>query len=162
MIRLAISDDILMINNIYNQAVDSRKSTADLDHITLEDRIMWFAEHDNKSYPVFVKESDERVVAWTSISPYRKGRRGLSKVVEVSYYVDNQHFGKGIASELMNHVINHHNDFGFQHIICILLEINKPSIYFLEKFGFEKWGDLPNIVDLEGMICNHYIYGKTI
>lgn len=161
MIRLATADDLIDINNIYNQAIDNKNATADLEHITLDSRKKWFDEHQNPKYPVFVYVIESKVVGWLSVSPYRKGRKALDLTVEVSYYVDNSYHRKGIGTQLMQFIIENRQIFGFKHIICILLEINSASIKLLEKFGFEKWATLPNIVDFGDFVCSHLYYGKS-
>jgi len=32
----------------------------------------------------------------------------------------------------------------------------------LEKFGFEKWGHLPDIAIIDDTICGQFIYGKKL
>lgn len=162
MIRKADISDLESINDIYNQAVDSRNSTADLDFISLPERELWFTEHNEKKYPVFVYEIDNKVVGWLSVSPYRKGRRALESVVEVSYYIHNDYHRQGIGTELMSYILDNVGAYNISHIVCILLNINSGSIKLLEKFGFENWALLPDIVDLDGKICSHLYMGLSL
>ncbi len=162
MIRLAKTRDLIQINRIYNQAVETRTSTADLEPVSIKDRIAWFDEHDENKYPVFVFEQDEKTVGWISVSPYRKGRRALDHVVEVSYYIEREFLRQGIGTKLMEYVLEHASEYQFSVVLCILLELNIGSIKLLEKFNFEKWGEFPDIVNLDGKICSHLIYGKKI
>lgn len=162
MIRLAIKEDLIRINDIYNQAIDSKSSTADLDQISIESRIQWFEFHDENKYPVFVYEIDNNVIGWLSVSPYRKGRRALDAVVEVSYYIDKNYQKKGIGTKFIQYILDNSAKYGIEFIICILLDINIGSIKLLEKFGFEKWAFLPDIVNIEGKICSHLYMGKKI
>lgn len=162
MIRFAKPEDIRQINDIYNQAVDSRVSTADLEHITIAERIDWFKEHSESQYPVFVYEIDGTVAGWLSVSPYRKGRRALSAAAEVSYYVHKNYQRMGIGKSLLKNCLEIIESFGIKHIICILLEVNNPSIQLLKSFGFECWGRMPDIADLDGNICSHLYYGLSV
>lgn len=162
MIRIANHGDLLQINEIYNIAIDSRIATADLDHISYDSRLIWFEDHNPKLYPIFVFEKEGSVRGWISVSPYRKNRRALDGVVEVSYYVHPQYHGQGIGSLLIKHIIDNAHNFGIHFIICILLEINEASIRLLNKFEFQRWGYLPDIVNIEGKICSHLIYGLKI
>lgn len=162
MIRKAIISDLEAINKIYNQAVDSRQSTADLEHISIEEREIWFFEHTPDKYPVYVYEINGQIVGWLSVSPYRKGRRALDQVAELSYYIDSDYHRQGIGKSLMKYCLNHLKDYNIKHVICILLEINTASIGLLKKFGFSLWGELPKIVNIDGKICNHLYYGLNI
>jgi phosphinothricin acetyltransferase len=145
MIRVANYNDLFAINEIYNQAIDTKSSTADLVHISITERIKWFDEHSDSKYPVFVYQIDDKVVGWMSVSPYRKGRKALDSVVEVSYYLDKNYQRRGIGSNFIEYILNKSSKYSFKFIICIILEINTGSIKLLEKFGFERWAYLPQI-----------------
>ncbi len=102
------------------------------------------------------------IIGWCSLSPHRPGRKALRTVAEISYYIHKDHRRKGVADNLISHTIDSAKNSGFKNLISILLDLNKTSIYILEKFGFEKWGHLPNIAQIDGIICGQYIYGKKL
>ena len=161
-IRSATSKDYSEIVKIYNHAVDEKFATADTQHVTLESRKDWFAQHSAQTYPIYVAEQDGEIIGWCSLSPHRPGRKALRTVAEISYYIHKDHRRKGVASSLINYTIESANSLGFKNLISILLDLNKPSIYILEKFGFEKWGHLPEVAYIEGVICGQFIYGKKL
>ncbi len=153
---------IAEIINIYNHAVDEKFATADTEYVTVESRKEWFAQHSPETYPIYVAEEDNKIIGWCSLSPHRPGRKALSRVAEISYYIHKDHRRKGLANSLIAHTIESAKALGFQNLISILLDLNKTSIYILEKFGFERWGYLPNIAEIDGVICGQYIYGRKI
>jgi len=161
-IRRATSKDYSEIVKIYNHAVDEKFATADTQHITLESRKDWFAQHSPDNYPIYVEEENAEIIGWCSLSPHRPGRKALRTVAEISYYIHKDHRRKGVASSLINYTIESAKSLGFKNLISILLDLNKPSIYILEKFGFEKWGHLPTVADIDGVICGQFIYGKKL
>ncbi len=161
-IRTANENDFVDIVKIYNHAVNEKFTTADTDYVTVESRKEWFAQHSPETYPIYVAEQDEEMIGWCSLSPHRPGRKALRKVAEISYYIHKDHRRKGVANSLITHTIESAKALGFKNLISILLELNKPSIYILEKFGFEKWGHLPNVAEIDGVICGQYIYGRKI
>ena len=161
-IRLANRSDLPIINEIYNQAVRKRYCTADLEEISIEERESWFASHDPKYHPVFVVEENEKVLGWMCYSAYRKGRRALQTAVEVSYYLHENHQGKGLGSLLLDFAIKQAPNYNIKHLFAILLEPNTASIKLLEKFGFERWACLPNIANIDGEWCSHVYYGREI
>ena len=161
-IRVAEEKDFSNVINIYNHAVDEKFATADTEYITIESRKEWFAQHSLKNYPIFVAEENSQVIGWCSLSPHRPGRKALRTVAEISYYIHKDHRRKGVANSLITHTIIKARKLGFNNLITILLDLNEPSIYILEKFGFEKWGHLPDIADINGVVCGQYIYGKKI
>ena len=161
-IRLAQHTDLKAINTIYNQAIEARYCTADLDPISMEERKQWFQSHADGKYPVYVGVVNERVVAWFSFSAWRSGRRALEMSAEVSYYIHDKHFRKGYANQLMNFAIEKAPELGFKNLFAILLEPNTASIKLLEKFDFEFWGRLPDIAIIDGDVCSQRIYGRKV
>jgi len=161
-IRVAEEKDFSSVINIYNHAVDEKFATADTEYNTIESRKKWFAQHSPKTYPIYVAEENSQVIGWCSLSPHRPGRKALRTVAEISYYIHKDHRRKGVANLLITETIKFAKELGFKNLISILLDLNETSIYILEKFGFEKWGHLPNIAYINGVVCGQFIYGKRI
>jgi len=161
-IRPSTTKDIAEIIKIYNHAVDEKFATADSEHVTIESRKDWFAQHSPDTYPIYVAEEKSEIIGWCSLSPHRPGRKALRTVAEISYYIHKDHRRKGIANLLINHTLESAKALGFKNLISILLDLNKPSIHMLEKFGFEKWGHLPHVAEIEGVVCGQYIFGKRL
>lgn len=161
-IRLATVSDLPALNEIYNQAVRKKYCTADLDEISMEHRIKWFKGHQPEEYPVFVVEENNAIIGWICFSPYRAGRRALQSAAEVSYYIHEEHLQKGIGSQLMQFAIDEAPKFQFKSLFAILLAANLASLKLLEKFGFERWGLMPHVADIDGEICDHLYYGRKV
>ena len=161
-IRLSKTDDLVSIVAIYNQAIHSKKATGDTEEFTTEQRLSWFRQFDAETYPLYVAELHNIVVGYCSISPYRKGRKAMEKVAEISYYVDYAYHKMGIASALVSFAISDCSRIGKNYLLAILLGTNKPSIALLEKFNFKQWGLFPKIVSLNGKQIDQVIYGLEI
>jgi len=161
-IRIAEEKDYPDIIKIYNHAVDEKFATADTEHVTVKSRIEWFAQHSPETYPIYVAEEKEVIIGWCALSPHRPGRKALKTVAEISYYIHRDHRKKGVANSLITYTIESAKSLGFKNLISILLDLNKPSIYILEKFEFAKWGHLPDVAEIEGMICGQFIFGRKI
>ena len=161
-IRLAECRDIEWLVEIYNQAIASRRSTADMDLFTVEERLTWFGEHQLSDYPIYVYEINNKVVGYLYFTAYRPGRRAMKYTAEISYYIHNNYQRRGIGKKLMEFAIEKGRELNFRSLIAILLQWNVPSIRLLEKFGFREWGCLPGIADFDGEICSHLYYGLKI
>lgn len=161
-IRNAGSKDLGAINEIYNQSIPSGKSTADLFPVSVESRKRWYYQHNKYKYPVFVAEEKGQVLGWISLSAYRPGRLALQHVAEVSYFIQQDHQGKGIGTMLLGFIIQHCFKYQLKHIIAILLEHNTASIRLLENFGFQRWGWMPKIAEFEEKQYGHLYYGLSI
>lgn len=161
-IRLAIEYDLKDLTEIYNQAILRGTCNAFTETFEVEDRRDWFESHQNKQYPLYVYEKDERAVGFVYFTAYRPGRLAMRGTAEISYYVHEDFQGMGIGSQLMEFGLERAEGLGFDTLIAILLSVNKGSIALLGKFGFEEWGRLPGAVRLSNGICDHLYYGRKI
>ncbi len=80
-IRDATKADLPAIVDIYNAAVATRLSTAQLELVTVESRRDWLAEHSPDQYPFWILEMDGRVVAWLTFKSFlpRCAYRGTAR-----------------------------------------------------------------------------------
>lgn len=161
-IRTANPGDLEAIVAIYNQAVVARFQTGDMTEVKVDDRRAWLEGHDPESYPVYVYETEGVVAGWLSVSPYRPGREALRFTAEVSYFVDKKFRGRGIASRLLEHAIIQAPSLNLKTYFAIVLDKNVASGGLLEKFGFTRWGHLPNVADFEGEECGQLYYGRRV
>ncbi|MTI64978.1 MAG: N-acetyltransferase family protein [Firmicutes bacterium] len=161
-IRLAEFKDLKEMVEIYNQAIKTHRCTADMDTFTVEERIPWFKEHQSNKYPLYVYEVNNKVVGYVYISGYRPGRKALRYTAEISYYIHKDYQRQGIGTKMMEFIIKKSKELNYKSLLAILLEINTPSIKLLEKFGFKRWGSMPDILDFNGETCSHLYYGLKI
>ena len=161
-IRLALPTDLPRLVEIYNQAIASHVATADTIPFSVDARRGWLAAHSPDVYPIYAcRNSDGLVVGYLSISPYRD-RPALARTAEVSYYVDYNRHGMGIGSALMEYALQDAPRTGKKVLIAIVLEKNTSSLRMLEKFGFRRWGYLPDVAELDGILCGQFLYGRAI
>ncbi|MCX7923097.1 MAG: GNAT family N-acetyltransferase [Clostridia bacterium] len=161
-IRTAKFEDLHAIVQIYNQAVETKKSTADLTQVEVSDKVKWFYEHESQKHPIYVCEINGIICGWISLSPYRQGREALRYTVELSYYVDSNHQKKGIGTRMIEYIIRKCPELNIKTIFAIVLEFNEASIKLLKKFKFERWGYLPKVADFDGEECGHLYYGLRV
>ena len=162
MIRKANISDLERITEIYNQAIDAGYCTGDTTLFTPEERMPWFKEHqDDVRCPIFVYASDD-VIGYSYISSYRKGREALTGTGEISYYVDFNYHGFGIAKKLIEHTIKTALELDYTTLIAILLGSNRESISLLKKYSFKEWGVLPDVAKLNGKYHSHLYYGLKL
>lgn len=155
MIVHAREEHISEINRIYNQAVEDGFRTAHTSPVSSEERRQWFEQHDRDRHPIFVWQENGYVKGWLSISSYRAGREALSEVAEVSYYVDYDYHGRGIASELMKHGIEFCKKNSTRILVAILISGNEESIGLLHKFGFEESGRIKSAIQYNNIYRDH-------
>ena len=159
-IRLAIEANLEAIVEIYNAAIPSRMSTADLKPITVESRRDWFHAHSDR-YPVWVITSDEKIIGWQSLQRFY-GRAAYHKTAEVSIYIAPAYQGKGIGKELLNHAIATSPHRNITKLVGFVFAHNTASCNLFKSFGFEQWGFLPEVAELDSIEQSLLILGKII
>lgn len=161
-LRKAELSDLPNIVAIYNQAVPTRRSTANTIPWTVESRTTWFNDHEPDKHPIFVAEVDGQVVGWCSLSVYRPGRLALRFTAEMSYYIDDNFQRQGIGQTLIRHAIEVCPSLRIKNIIAVIIDRNEPSRKLLEKLGFERWAYLPRVLDFDGQEFGEYYYGIRV
>ena len=157
-IRLVEEKDYQRVLDILNEAIAARKFTAQLSLATMEIRKPWFVHHSGKRHPMFVAELDGKVVGWITLTEFRSGREGFRFTSEVSYYVDSSVQGKGVGSMLMERAIEAAREIGYRNLVAVIFDSNAASQSLAKKFGFERWGHIPDAVDIDGKKfgCDHW------
>ena len=102
MIREAKIEDLPAILSIYNDAILHTTFTYDVQ--TLDERKAWFDMKNKANEPIFVFEQVGKVVGFATYGQFRNWPAYLYSI-EHSIYVDKSNRGKGIASQLLQHLI---------------------------------------------------------
>jgi len=161
-VRIANLSDLQYIVAIYNQAIPTRRSTANTVPWTIQSRTLWFNEHEPDNHPIFVAEVDDQVVGWCSLSVYRPGRLALRYTAEISYYIDSNFQQRGVGSTLISHALESCLSLKIKNIIAVIIDRNEASKKLLEKLGFEQWAFLPRVLDFDGQEFGEYYYGIRV
>ncbi|MGD1807635.1 GNAT family N-acetyltransferase [Dapis sp. BLCC M126] len=157
-IRNAEAKDLTVIVEIYNASIPSRIATADPDAISVESRISWYQEHSPNSRPILVIELDDKVVGWLSFQSFYD-RPAYKATAEVSIYVAPEYKGQGIGKKLLSEAIYRSPQLGIKTLLGFIFAHNNPSLSLFDKFGFEHWGYLPRVADLDGIRRDLVIVG---
>src|SRR5487761_674238 len=102
-LRLARAGDAEAIRTIYNAEVTGSTVTFDIVPRSVEDQLVWIAEHQG-THPALVAASGAVVVGFGSLSPY-KDRPGYATTVEDSVYVAESYRGKGAGRLLLAELV---------------------------------------------------------
>lgn len=161
-IRTAQPSDLDALTRIYNQAIDAGLKTGDTERVSVESRLAWMQEHLDGVHPILVAVGESKVVGYLAIGPYRKGRKALSRTVEVSVYIDSDDQKQGIGTRLLTDAIAVCLANGIKTLIAIVIDANAPSQRLLQAFGFAQWGLLPDVLEYQGREYSHIYFGKRL
>lgn len=148
--------------SIYNAAIPGRIATGDIEPITVESRLTWYKEHSPTSRPIWVAESHAQILGWLSFQSFYYGRIAYHATAEISIYVAPAEQGRGIGRCLLEKAIYSSQEFGITTLLGFIFAHNKASLRLFEKVGFQRWGYLPNIAELDTIKRDLVIVGRPI
>ena len=160
-IRDALEADLPAIVEIYNEAIRGRISTAQLDEVSVEERLPWFRAHSAKSHPLWVAEIDGQIAGWFSFHPLIK-RAAYRATAEISVYVRQKFRRSGVAKTLLEKAIAHSPDLELSALVGYIFEPNEPSLRLFERMGFDRWGLLPRVAKVDGVERSVVIMGRHV
>lgn len=159
-IRIAQQEDLTAIVTIYNSTVASRLVTADTEPVSVTSRQAWFDAH-TANRPLWCVWQENAIVAWISFQNFY-GRPAYDRTAELSIYISIDMRGKGLGNKLLAYAMAEAPAYDIDNILAFIFSHNTPSIQLFKKWGFETWGQLPNVAIMDG---NHYslsILGKAL
>ena len=159
--------DLPAILAIYNQNIASKQATADLVPVTQEARKVWFYEHiNNPKRPIYVLKtlhqlSEPTLVAWGSFSDlYARPAYHISS--EISVYVHQDYHGQGLGRRLILWMLSQAPSLGIDNVVALIFAHNAPSLRLFCSLGFEQWGHLPQVCDMDGFIADVLMLGRAL
>jgi phosphinothricin acetyltransferase len=160
-IRDALEADLPAIVEIYNAAIRGRVSTAQLDQVSVAQRLPWFHEHSATSHPLWIAEVDGGVAGWFSFHSYIK-RAAYGATAEVSVYVGEQFRRRGVGKALLEKAIADSSRLKLTALIGNIFAHNTASLRLFERMGFERWGFLPGVARVDGIARDLVVMGRHV
>ena len=160
-IRDALEADLPAIVEIYNEAIRGRVSTAQLDEVSVEQRLPWFRQHTAASHPLWLAEIDGHIAGWFSFHPFIK-RAAYRETAEISVYVSEKFRRRGVAKAILEKAIQHSAELKLSTLLGLIFEHNDSSLHLFERMGFERWGLLPRVARVDGVNRGVVIMGRQV
>ena len=160
-LRDAQIGDLPNIVAIYNTTISGRMATADLIPVTVESRKQWFLDHSPDFRPLWVVESKGDICAWLSFQSFY-GRPAYNATAEISIYIHPDFRGKKLGKYLIQKAFDRCQSLGIKTLLGFIFAHNEPSVRLFTSFGFESWGQLPKVAELDGVERDLLILGKRI
>ncbi len=160
-IRDALETDLPAIIAIYNAAIPNRVATGDLEPVSVNSRLSWFYEHIPHYRPIWVMEVEGEIVGWLSFQSFY-GRPAYQATAEISIYVTLAYQRRGVGRQLLSQAIQQSSSLGIKTLLGFVFAHNKPSLQLLETLGFQRWGYLPKVAELDNVERDLVILGRPI
>ncbi|HEV2038346.1 MAG TPA: arsinothricin resistance N-acetyltransferase ArsN1 family A [Candidatus Eremiobacteraceae bacterium] len=159
--RTASMSDRPAITFIYNQGIEDRVATLDVDPKSEGEVATWLSIDQPTRYTVIVAESDSRIVGWASLRPYSH-RCAYAGVAELSIYVERAARGKGVGEQLLAALEEHARLNAFHKIVLFALSSNEAGRRLYGKRGFREVGTFKEQGKLDGRFVDVQAFEKII
>lgn len=144
-IQSITKNDISACLAIYNYEVINGVATLDLEPRTLEEWHEWYNAHSDEHHPIIVGTIDDVVVGYASLSPYRL-KDAFKSTVELSIYIHQDYRGQGVATRLMERILEMaKEDTMIHNIVSVITAGNEESTKLHNRFGFTYCGLTPEV-----------------
>lgn len=163
--RLAERADLPAIVDIYNAAIYGRSATCDLEPVSVADREPWFEASTPDYRPIWVgyrREEPEVVTGYLSFDPFLNGRRGYDVTADLALYLHPDHRGRGQGEHLLREAVAHAPELGVRTLATTIFASNERSLRLFASCGFEEWGRLPRVADLDGVVQDVVFVGRPV
>jgi phosphinothricin acetyltransferase len=68
----------------------------------------------------------------------------------------------GLGRTFVQRAIDHAPFAGIDTLVGLVFGHNEPSLALFESFGFERWGHLPGVAELDGVRRDLVMIGKRV
>ncbi|HEY9751810.1 MAG TPA: N-acetyltransferase family protein [Coleofasciculaceae cyanobacterium] len=161
-IRDAVEADLPAIVSIYNAAIPSQIVTADIEPVTVEQRLSWFYSHTPNHRPLWLAEQDQEVLGWLGFQSVYGGRPAYNGTAELSIYIAPQHQRQGVGHQLLQSALERSPDLQIQTLLGLIFSDNLASLRLFERFQFEQWGYLPRVAAFDRAEQDLVIVGRRV
>ena len=138
-------------------------ATADTVPVSVEQREGWFREFEPARRPLWVwcDEASRAPLAWLSLRSFY-GRPAYDATVEVAVYTAASERRRGLARTLLEHAVEAAPHLKIKVLLAFVFAHNAPSLALFGNAGFERWGRLPRVAELDGVERDLVILGRRL
>lgn len=103
----------------------------------------------------------QRGAGWLSLQDLY-GRPAYHITAEVSVYVAQDFQTRGIGRRLLEKAIDEAPSLGLMNLVGFVFGHNAANLHLLESLGFQRWGHLPRVTELDGVERDVVILGLRL
>lgn len=159
-IRPARANDAGAISVIYNQGIEDREATLEVEPRSSHERAAWLAARDGR-HPVVVAEREGEIVGWGSLNSFNP-RPAYDFVADFSIYVSRSSRGQGVGNALLGHLIDLARQHGYHKLVLATFPWNAAGMALYRRFGFREVGTYQEQGMLDGVWVDTVIMEKLL
>lgn len=157
-IRLAQDGDLSQIVAIFNQAIP-RGVNDDTTPLAVADRQKWFEQFDG-THPLWVMIVDDQIIGWCALE-YFYPHPAYHHSAEIAIYIHDDFQGQRLGRDLLEYVDDQiEKHLTLKTVIAYVYAENGPSQHLFRASGYEQWGSLPQISEINGEMRTLLVFGK--
>ena len=138
-IRAATVADLEAIRQVYNEGIEDRVATLDLDPKTKEEILEWWSQHDDRFAVIVAANEQGGALGWASLNQFSH-RCAHAQIADLSVYVSRSQRGRGIGFELLQALEGRAREGRFHKIVLHALNTNDSGKRLYRKAGFSEVG----------------------
>ena len=146
--RIATIEDAPIVREIYNEHIRAGRSTMDRETKALAEIEGWFEKFNDRELVVLLEEEDY-VIGWGVIKRY-SDRIGYARACETAVYLRSAELRKGYGTVIKKWIIEKCRELGYHHLVAKIFSVNKASIEYNKKLGYELVGTQREIGYVDG------------
>jgi L-amino acid N-acyltransferase len=143
-IRDAVQADFEQITAIYNEVLTNSTAIYNDRPATVEERVSWWRSRVSQGFPVLVAADGLQVAGFATFADFRAWP-GYRFTVEGTVHIHSSTRGQGVGTSLLRAILAQAHALGKHVMIAGVDSENAASLRFLERFGFERVGQLREV-----------------
>lgn len=151
-VREAAEGDVDAILSIYNEGIEDRVATLDLERKSRADIEAWWRDRDGR-YCVLVAAVGDNVVGYAALNRHSP-RRAHDAIADLSVYVARRFRGQGAGRALLRELERRAIQGGFHKIVLFALNGNEPGKALYRGAGFREIGVLEEHGRIDGELVD--------
>ena len=138
-------------------------ATADTSPVTVADRVAWFRAFSPEERPLWVNSegANAPINGWLGLRSFY-GRPAYHRTAELGVYTAPSARRRGLGRELLRHAVAIAPSLGLSTLLAFVFGHNAPSLALFAGHGFERWGTLPRVAELDGIERDLVILGRRV
>ena len=159
-LRSASPADAEQISRIYNQGIEDRVATLEVELRTPDERRQWL-ENRSPRHPVIVAEhAGGELAGWASLNVFNP-REAYRFVADISVYVERSWRGKGAGRVLLEKLVELGRQHGFHKLVLAAFPFNERDGP-LREARLSPGRDLPRAGPARRQVGRHHRHGAAL